>query len=80
MKQILESAKRLEALKRKMLLDLSANDVRIIVGCFRAVAYQAERDGEQYLNAEALELKSRLESIYKKLLEEDGNQKSSPRH
>ena len=79
MKQILDSAKRLEALKKRMLLDFSANDVRIIVGCFRAVAYQAERDGEQYLNAEALELKSRLESIYEKLLEENGNRKNSSR-
>jgi hypothetical protein len=73
MMQALGSEKKLEILKKKTRLDLSLNDIRIIVGCFRAVAYQAEIDNEPYLDPDAIELKSKLESLYEKLLQEKGN-------
>ncbi len=73
MTQALGSEKKLHILKKKTHLDLSLNDIRIIVGCFRAVAYQTEVDDEPYLDADALVLKSRLESLYEKLLKENGN-------
>jgi hypothetical protein len=73
MKHVLDPGKRLDALKRRTTLDLNLNDIRIILGCFRAVAYQGERDGEQYLDADALELKSRLETEYEKLFKENGH-------
>ncbi len=73
MRQVLDPAKKLDALKKRTLLNLSINDIRMIVGCFRAVAYQAELDGEPYLDADALELKSRLESEYDRLLRKNGN-------
>ena len=70
--QALEAEKKLEILKKRTRLDLSLNDVRIIVGCFNAVAYQAKIDDEPYLDPDALELKKRLESLYAKLLREHG--------
>lgn len=72
MMQALGSEKKLEILKKKTSLDLTLNDIRIIVGCFRAVAYQAEIDDEPYLDPDAIELKSRLELLYDKLLKEKG--------
>jgi hypothetical protein len=73
MMQALGSEEKLKILKKKTRLDLSLNDVRIIVGCFRAVAYQEEVDGESYLDPDGRALKSRLESLYEKLLKENGN-------
>ena len=75
--QMLDSEKKLDILKNRKRLDLSVNDLRIIVGCFRAVAYQGEIDGEHYLDAEALELKERLESLYSRSLSEHGNNGNS---
>ena len=72
MTPVMESEKKLEILKRRTRLDLSLNDIRILVGCFNAVAYQAEIDDEPYLDPDALELKTRLESLYAKLLREHG--------
>ncbi len=66
--QTLEAVNKLEILKNRTRLDLSLNDIRILLGCFNAVVYQAEVDDEQYLDADALELKHRLESLYEKLL------------
>jgi len=65
--------KKLDILNNRKCLDLSINDIRIIVGCFRAVAYQEEIDGEQYLDTDALALKGRLESIYRRSLNEEGD-------
>lgn len=72
MTQVLDLEKKLEILKKRARLDISLNDIRIIVGCFKAVAYQAEIDDEPYLDPDALELKTRLESLYTKLLREHG--------
>ena len=71
--QILEAESKLEILKNRTRLDLSLNDIRILLGCFNAVAYQAEVDDEQYLDSDALELKHRLESLYEKLLKHNGS-------
>jgi hypothetical protein len=71
--QVLDAEKKLEFLRKKARVDLSVNDVRIILGCFRALAYQGEIDDEPYLDHEALELKMKLESIYLKLLQGPGN-------
>lgn len=73
MAQVLDLEKKLEILKRRTRLDFSLNDMRIILGCFNAVACQAEIDDEPYLLPDALELKARLESHYAKLLSERGN-------
>jgi hypothetical protein len=59
-------------LKKPVLLDLSLNDLRIIVGCFRAVAYLAEEEDEPYLDSEGTELHARLEELYSKKLAEQG--------
>ena len=75
--QAVDSDKKLEILKYRKRLDLSMNDIRIIVGCFSAVAYQEEVDGEQYLDADALALKDRLETIYRKSLSEEGENGNS---
>ena len=69
---VLDAEKNLGILKKRTRLDLSFNDIRIIVGCFNAVAYQAEIDDEPYLDPDALELKTRLEALYAKLLREHG--------
>jgi hypothetical protein len=58
----------LEILKKRTRLDFSLMEVRIIVGCLKAVAYQAEIDDEPYLDPDALALKARLESLYARLL------------
>lgn len=60
----LETAIMLRFLETRENLDLGLNDIRIILGCFRAVAYQAEVDNETYLDADSLDLKRRLEIIY----------------
>ena len=70
MVQAVDSEKKLDILRNRRRLHLSLNDIRIIVGCFRAVAYQGEIDGEDYLDADGLELKERLEAIYRKSLNE----------
>jgi hypothetical protein len=64
--------KKLSFLKTRECVDLSLNDIRIIVGCFRAVAYREEVDNEEYLDADSLELKQRLEILYNESLKELG--------
>lgn len=46
-------------------LDLSVNDLRIIVGCFNALAYCARCDDEPYLDPDGWKLKERLEGLYR---------------
>jgi hypothetical protein len=77
MTQVLDAEKKIEILKKKARLDLTLNDIRIILGCFRAVAYQEEIDDEPYLDGDAIALKDRLELLYAKLLKEHGNNGSS---
>jgi hypothetical protein len=68
----LECEKKLQILEERTLLDVSLNDLRILAGCLNALAYQAEIDGEPYLDPDALKLKEKLESLYEKLLGEHG--------
>ncbi|MCX7030186.1 MAG: hypothetical protein NTU62_08710 [Spirochaetes bacterium] len=64
-----ESKKKLEILRKPQQLDLSVNDLRIMVGCFKAIAYQMEIDDEPYLDADALRLQKKLERKYHKVLQ-----------
>jgi|WetSurMetagenome_2_1015567.scaffolds.fasta_scaffold1456167_1 hypothetical protein len=68
----LELEKKLEILEERTLLDVSLNDLRILAGCMSALAYQADVDGEPYLDPDALKLKERLAALYTKLLHEHG--------
>jgi hypothetical protein len=72
MMQALDLEKKLEILKNRTCLDFSLNEIRMIVGCFKAVAYQSEIDDEPYLDPDTLELKAKLESLYARLLCEHG--------
>jgi hypothetical protein len=69
--------KKLEILRKPLKLDLSVNDLRIMVGCFRAVAYLMQMDDEPYLNADALELQEKLERKYDRLLRQTENRRAS---
>ena len=51
-------------------LDLSLNDLRIIVNCFRGIEYQMQIDDEAYLDRDGFALKSRLEKKYRDKLRE----------
>ena len=62
----------LDVLKKRVKLDLSVNDLRIIVGCFRGVAFQMETDNEPYLDVDGVELKKRLELLYEKEVDKKG--------
>jgi hypothetical protein len=54
----------LDVLKTRISLDLSVNDLRIIVGCFRGIACQMKADDEPFLDVDGVKLKERLESLY----------------
>ena len=72
-----ESGKKLEILREPIQLDLSVNDLRIMVGCFRAVAYFMKMDDEPYLDADALELQKKLERKYTALLNKTEHRRAS---
>jgi hypothetical protein len=74
--QTAELTRMVDALKSPVRLDLSVNELRIIVGCFRAVAYLAETEGEPYLDVEATELHKKLEALYEKKLSEKDPRRS----
>jgi hypothetical protein len=76
--QMLDAGKKLEVLKKRTRLDLSVNDIRIILGCFRAVGYQEEIDHESYLDQDGLKLNKRLHSVYAALLKENGINGDTP--
>jgi hypothetical protein len=77
MKLDLDPAKRLDMLEKAVHLDLSLNDLRIIVGCMRAVAYQMDVDDEPYLDSDALALKEKLELQYRSMLETSADTRST---
>jgi hypothetical protein len=60
--------KDLEALDRRVKLNLSVNELRILVGCLRALEYQMLLDDEPYLDSEGLALKTALTALYEKAL------------
>ena len=75
--QALEAGKQLELLHRHLKLNLSVNELRILVGSLRAVSYLMKMDDEPYLDADALELHEKLERKYSGLLEESDNHPAS---
>jgi hypothetical protein len=67
---VAEYAKKLEILRKPLLLGICINDLRIMVGCFKAVAYLMKTDDEPYLDVDALDLQGKLENVYLGLLRE----------
>jgi hypothetical protein len=59
-----ETEDRLELLDARQEMNLSLNDLRILVGSFRALEYQMGLDDTSYLDADGLGLKQRLEEAY----------------
>jgi hypothetical protein len=74
-KMLKNTGQMLELLSDPVSLDLSLDDLRIIVGCFHAIEYQMEMDNEPYLDGVSLELKQRLETAYERTLKEKGVEK-----
>jgi hypothetical protein len=62
----------LEVLDQRIKLNVSVNDLRIIVGCLRAIEYQMKADDEPYLDEDGLALKAKLETLYKVVLKRLG--------
>ena len=56
-------------------LDLSLNDLRIMVNCMKAVEYQMSIDDETYLDDDTRALKKRLEGTYEQTIVELTNHK-----
>jgi hypothetical protein len=56
--------KSLAALDRRVIVDLTANDLRILLGCLRAIEYQMIADDEPYLDRDGLALKAKLKTLY----------------
>lgn len=71
--QAITAEKTLELLGEPICLDINLNDLRIMVGCFKAVAYLMAIEGEPYLDADALKLQKYLEHKYGELLKHLGN-------
>jgi hypothetical protein len=65
----------LKILERDMRLDITVNELRILVGCLRALVYQMETDDEEYLDRDGRALKERLELLYTTAL---GQEAESP--
>lgn len=51
-------------LSQQVFVDLTANDLRILIQALAGMEYFGRLHGERYLNDEALELKERLEREY----------------
>jgi hypothetical protein len=71
------SEKKVEILRKPLQLDLRLNDLRIMVGCFKAVAYLMKIDDQPYLDADALQLQKKLERKYHGLLGETPHRRAS---
>ena len=65
MNSMMTEIQKLDLLDTRVKLNISVNDLRIVVNCFKALEYQGKVDNEAYLNNEALYLKQRLEGTYK---------------
>ena len=63
-----ETDRRLEMLDSRLEMNLSLNDLRILVGCFRGLEYETGMDAASYLDADGLGLKRRLEQAYRSAL------------
>ena len=65
MQAMMAAERKLDLLDSRVKLNISINDLRLVVNCFRALEYQMKVYDEAYLDAEALSLKQRLEGTYK---------------
>ena len=65
MQTTMAAERKLDLLDARVKLNMSINDLRLVVNCFRAMEYQMKVDDEAYLDTEALSLKQRLEGTYK---------------
>ena len=65
MQSMMVADRRLDLLAARVKLNISLNDLRLVVNCFKALEYQGKVDNEDYLDGEALYLKQRLEGTYK---------------
>ena len=63
-----QTESRLDLLDERLDVNLSLNDLRILVGIFRALEYQMGLDDTSYLDADGLALKHRLEAAYRSTL------------
>jgi len=57
-------------LREPIQLDLSLNDLRMMVNCMKAVEYQMSIDDETYLDDDARALRKRLEGTYQRTIVE----------
>jgi hypothetical protein len=55
----------LELLNVPVCLNLRLDELRILVTCLRAIAYQSEADDEPYLDEDGHALKLKLEQLYR---------------
>ena len=65
MQSMMVAERKLDLLDTRVKLNISLNDLRLVVNCFKALEYQGKVDNENYLDGEALSLKQRLEGTYK---------------
>jgi hypothetical protein len=65
MQSMMTELRKLDLLDARVKLNMSINDLRIVVNCFKALEYQGKVDNESYLGMEGLSLKQRLEGTYK---------------
>ena len=65
MQSMMVADRRLDLLDTRVKLNISLNDLRLVVNCFKALEYQGKVDNENYLEGEAPSLKQRLEGTYK---------------
>jgi hypothetical protein len=65
MHQTMAVDNRVDLLEARLSVNMSLNDLRILVNCLRALDYQGRVDDEAYLDDDALALKGRLESAYR---------------
>ncbi len=69
---VTRTERRLDLLDTRLQLNLSLDDLRIILNCFRGIEYQMEIDDEPYLDEDGIVLKDRLEDKYRAILAELG--------
>lgn len=63
-------------LREPIQLDLSLNDLRMMVNCMKAIEYQMSIDDETYLDNDAKALKKKLEGTYERTIVELSNHKN----
>ena len=68
----LQLDEKLELLETRLKLNMSLNDLRLIVNCFRAIEYQMKLDDEPYLDEEGMALSERLKDTYGRALKQLG--------